>query len=41
MDVFHCFGSGFMESGPGSGILGLILIRIRIFMTKNWKKFKG
>ncbi len=34
------FGSGFIDSGSGSSILGWIPIRIHseVLMTKNWKK---
>ncbi len=41
----QCFGSGFIDSGSGSSILGWVPIRIqsrsRVLMTKNWKKCKA
>jgi hypothetical protein len=39
-NYYQCFGSGFIEPGSGSNILGWIPIRIQgFFMTKKWKKF--
>jgi hypothetical protein len=35
MDAFHCFGSGFMSPDPDPAFKAWI----RIFMTRNWKKF--
>jgi hypothetical protein len=36
--LHQCFGSGFMEPGTGSSILGWIPIRIQGFDDRNWKK---
>ncbi len=35
----QCLGSGFIDSGSGSGILGWMPIRIRGFNDQKWKKF--